>query len=1381
MSNAKKLFAISVTALTVLSMVGFAPMGAKAASAGSLIKMAGNSAVYYFDGTKRYVFPQENVYFSWYKDFSGVQTVSQSELQSYPIGGNVTMRPGTWMVKITTDPKVYAVTPGGVLHHLDSEARAVTLYGSNWNKMIKDVSDAFFVNYTTGTAISSNVHPDGTVIQVGTQYYYVMGGVKRPFASAAALAANNINTAFAVSTSLTYTDGSSITGAETALTNVAGSSSTTTTSAAGLTVSAGAMTASTSLPFDANSVKIGVWNFAAGSEGAVTLNSVTFKRSGVGSVNDISAAYIYDGANRLTSGRTFNSSTNEVTFTLNLNIPAGSTKALSLLVSIAASGTASAGDEHIFSVEAASKVSSNAASVNGVFPVASNKHSIAGTSAGTVTVTDQSGSLSNPRVGDRGAKVSMFKLSATTEDAYLNQITLTQGGSIANTAMSNFILKQNSVTVATASAIASNDRLDLIFSPSFKIEKGNDRTFELYADVDGRPTTDTIQFYLDETSDIMATGGTFGVGMKITNSNFTSAVATTLTLQGGEFTLSFDGPSSSNISNVSNDVVLWKATVYSANAVEVRNWRFGIEDLTAADVDLCDATATCAVQDLKLWNLDNNTVIAGPYDFTPANGLGDETETPATTPLYFSFTDDYTFNAGQTMHIGLSADIKNNPASSQLALQVRMGNGTNSFTANDIKNTNSNTYLSVTTGIVPSTEIVGQTMTVVAGGLTVTTAASPTAHTLIKGSAADAAGGFNFTAGAGASVKVNSVQVKVQTDDDVSGWGDDGVSPSNLILSAKLMDGTTQVGLSKSFTVASNIGTATFDNLNWTIPASQTKRLDVVITTNSAATLASSTNDGLRVFLAAGAVSAVDAEGNALTGNIPSAEQDGPTITVKASGSLTATLAPTPTNPSASLIAGGTTDKVMAAFKFEAIDESFLVKKFHLITNTAANTARLATAKVRYTKQVGGTETRTIGLSGTSTDNAIDISDMPMYVAQNGSAILEVLGDAATFTVLDGSEAAKTLSFTLKGSDAATNQATGVASNQSVTNYGSNAAGNEHLFVRTVLTAAAGSGTPTNTARTRQAGQKVASYNLSASSSSNAFIRGSLKAADSSATGWAVLGTTPTVAASTAQAVSGTSSILFTEDASAATSDGVYFNFGDTTSLAKYKRASMWIRNSAAIAAGDIKLFTNDLGSLATPTNDQSIGAVATTGVWAYVDVALGVTATGDQYAGLYIAANAATYNSATIYIDDFRFYTDSINVDISGNLNATAPAGLLFTLKDSGGTVRAHGAYAGSTTVGTVKLVAGTGSDVAVVTTASGIEISTSALALDLETNTSSLMLADTTANESLSVSIDTGTTTSAGDVSWYDNSDTAGGNDVAAITSLNPLSTTITFGNTY
>jgi len=140
----------------------YAVLGEELAASGSLIKIKCDgknkdvcSAVYYV-GTngKRYVFPNEKTYLTWYSDFSTVKEVTATEMASYKIGGNVTYRPGVKMVKITTSPKVYAVGKGGALKEIASETVAKALYGATWNKQIDDVPDAFFVNYITGSKVN---------------------------------------------------------------------------------------------------------------------------------------------------------------------------------------------------------------------------------------------------------------------------------------------------------------------------------------------------------------------------------------------------------------------------------------------------------------------------------------------------------------------------------------------------------------------------------------------------------------------------------------------------------------------------------------------------------------------------------------------------------------------------------------------------------------------------------------------------------------------------------------------------------------------------------------------------------------------------------------------------------------------------------------------------------------------------------------------------------------------------------------------------------------------------------------------------------------------------------------------------------------------------
>ncbi len=115
-----------------------------------------DSAVYYLGGDgRRHAFPNSKSFFSWYCDFSGVKIVSAADLASIPLGKNVTYRAGHNMVKFRTDNKVYAVTKGGVLRWVKTEALAIALYGNTWNKMIDDVEDTFYTNYVFGTDISA--------------------------------------------------------------------------------------------------------------------------------------------------------------------------------------------------------------------------------------------------------------------------------------------------------------------------------------------------------------------------------------------------------------------------------------------------------------------------------------------------------------------------------------------------------------------------------------------------------------------------------------------------------------------------------------------------------------------------------------------------------------------------------------------------------------------------------------------------------------------------------------------------------------------------------------------------------------------------------------------------------------------------------------------------------------------------------------------------------------------------------------------------------------------------------------------------------------------------------------------------------------------------
>ncbi len=134
---------------------------------GRLLTTEATDSVYYItsDG-KRYVFPDVQTYYSWYVDFSGVATVSQEELNLYPLSGIVTYRPGRRLVKIQSVPHVYAVGKGGVFHWVSTESIAKQLYGADWVTDVRDLPDSFFINYSTGSDIT-----DASQFDVVTQLF----------------------------------------------------------------------------------------------------------------------------------------------------------------------------------------------------------------------------------------------------------------------------------------------------------------------------------------------------------------------------------------------------------------------------------------------------------------------------------------------------------------------------------------------------------------------------------------------------------------------------------------------------------------------------------------------------------------------------------------------------------------------------------------------------------------------------------------------------------------------------------------------------------------------------------------------------------------------------------------------------------------------------------------------------------------------------------------------------------------------------------------------------------------------------------------------------------------------------------------------------------
>lgn len=164
----------------------------------NLIKSASSPTIYYLDSQGiRHPFPNVITFQSWYgADFSQVLTVSDEFLANSPLGKNITIRPGKFLLKVPSDPKVYAVEQGGVLRWLELPAIAAAIYGEKWPEKIVDLPEVFFSDYQVGETLKHDYElPDSIVYKINNEdkYYWKSNRSLQPFASVAAMIANGYN------------------------------------------------------------------------------------------------------------------------------------------------------------------------------------------------------------------------------------------------------------------------------------------------------------------------------------------------------------------------------------------------------------------------------------------------------------------------------------------------------------------------------------------------------------------------------------------------------------------------------------------------------------------------------------------------------------------------------------------------------------------------------------------------------------------------------------------------------------------------------------------------------------------------------------------------------------------------------------------------------------------------------------------------------------------------------------------------------------------------------------------------------------------------------------------------------------------------------------
>lgn len=698
--------------------------------------------------------------------------------------------------------------------------------------------------------------------------------------------------------------------------------------------------------------------------GKGTLTGLTFKRKGIGATGDFASTgfYLYEGNTRLTTGRSVNSTTHEVTF-VNLALAVDGVKTLSLVADVASGATS--GNIHFFELVSATGDPTPSGSLVG------NAMSIGSQQVGGV-VAEKTGSLSSTTVGQVGAQLSEIKLTASsTEDILIKQIAITQGGSISNSNLSNFTLKDASGNVlAKTAAVGAKDLITFVFDTAFLLEKGQNRTFRIFGDIGGSAKSgDTIKLYFDSKGDIVATGKTYGysVDPDITALDVSSE-AHSVALKGGDVTITFNGPISGDVALRGQDIEVFNFTIAAKNNVEIRNLR--------THATTTGLTSGEGFNDMKVWDVSANAVITSATDVTTSTDV--------------TYTDIINLKAGQTRTFKITVDVDaDNDTNDDIRVSLL------AFTASDIKNLDNNQFVA-TSDIVPNSVVSGNTLTVKAPSIDIQLSATPSSQTYVQGATAKSLVAFSFRATAD-TIKVSSLKI--------TGSATTGTLTSGEVTNLALYDGATKVSDTKS--LDSSDLTATFDNMNVLIASGQTKTLTVK---GGIATDATN-NDVFVVKIASTTtdLTATDSNGNTATQTgFATNSASTVSITVASVGDVTVVKAADDVDTEEGVIlADG--ERVLAKFRFTSTNEDMTVNKLHIL---------LASSSVSVANSDSGTVVDDVP--------TVKLYEGTTLVGNAGGYTVQATGASSSIAVVEGlnwvipKDSSKTL--TVKGMVAAIGQ-----------------------------------------------------------------------------------------------------------------------------------------------------------------------------------------------------------------------------------------------------------------------------------------------------------------------------------------------------------------------
>lgn len=1101
---------------------------------------------------------------------------------------------------------------------------------------------------------------------------------------------------------------------------------------------------------------------------AITIESLKFKRFGVGSPSDFDGVYLFQGDIRLTPGRTVSASTNYVEFNnIDVEVPGGETIYLSIWVD----GDGASTEQHGFKLESADDITATA-DVEGDFPIEGNLMAFSNVDEGVLTINSD-GTVSNPTIGETEAPVEKFSLTAANEDIDLYRIAFEQTGTADLDEITNWGIYYADEKIGTGTV--SGDTITFVLDEPFEIEEGQTKIFEIKADIGaGVDPGDTIDLEIDEPIDVYGIGQSFGFGVAVTDNHNGDNV----TVQGGTVTFTDQGPNAGDVKIDGNDVVFLRFTLSAGVDITV-------DDLDVV-IDTNGGSQPNDLSDVRIRNAETGETLMGPKTPTSTTANGSEK---------LDFTSDFDVSAGETLTLEITADIDDGvQAGEDFRICLAMSAGTVCGAANCagpvIKDAENNTI----TDIVPSTDITGEWMNAVSSYLTVALASSPTGSIHVQNSTDIPALGVIFGAGEASDIEVTDLTVKFTCANNTGAT----VEPEDVISAVYLEDEAGAL-IAGPEAVNSTSDSATFDGLNIEIGAGETEKVIVTVDIGPLSAAVACYADILGSAGTTTNVTAYDEDGSAVTVydedgsgtngdwqtdthlNDPgtlAADQDNADAEVELEFITAGRLLIEDYSPavSESIIVGGSTDVLIDKISFTSEYEGMYVEK---LTFTATNADSFDGVTIEYPDETGAIVSQSADF--VEATSSVTFSGMTMYVPKDETVTLTIKADIKSVAdpavssgdIIDvdwdhdGDIKVVSASGTVD-ENAADNSGLITDTAGTVSGFSADITSTDHYVYATKPTFALNSGSPSGS-RTPSTTDTVLIFDITADANKAVKVRqGDQNEADS-ATNWggADSDATITITADTSNYVESTGSVKFAPSG-ADTLTKIYFdayadNGNAVVDLSGYTGVCFWIRTDDAdgTTAGQLTFDMSEADqTLTTSSASDDLPALSGNSAWEFVCIDFGdATTTRDAVKSWGIKISGGIAADKSIWIDDVRFYKEKITVDFASDASLNTSGNATSATLLQGSTIVAQGYVNVSSTsaasvtfipvgtYGTINIPAG--------------ETETFSVVI----NTTSIVNNQGTEDDLLTPSITYGTSSSAGDFYWYDGYTTVTWNDTPGL----------------